>query len=187
MRDYQEELIGIIRKEPFIMNILKTVKMFRLPEWYVAAGAIRNTVWDVLHGYRHRTRLDGIDVVYYDPAVSEERDSYLQSELGQILPLKWEVVNQAVVGSRDPKPKSCIESMSRWPETATSVGVRLEKDNSLTVAAPHGLEDLMNLVVCPSPDANRLDFRKRLQEKQWRIIWPKLEVIERPSSPSLEE
>ena len=55
---YQLKLKKIIRKDFFIMDILKTVRTLNLPDWYIAAGVIRNTVWDVLHGYKTRTSLN---------------------------------------------------------------------------------------------------------------------------------
>jgi hypothetical protein len=35
-----------------------------LPDWFVGAGAIRNTVWDYLHGYTVPTPLADVDVAF---------------------------------------------------------------------------------------------------------------------------
>ena len=66
-KDYSSQLKEIIRKEKWLMNLLVSVRELGLPDWYLAAGVIRNTVWDVLHGYKKHTPLNDIDVVYFYP------------------------------------------------------------------------------------------------------------------------
>jgi hypothetical protein len=47
----------------------------KLPDGYIAAGYIRNRVWDHLHGFTERTPLNDVDVVYFNPHdLSEETD-----------------------------------------------------------------------------------------------------------------
>ena len=49
------------------MAMLRAVASLRLPDAWVAAGAVRNAVWDSLHEYRTSTPLSDIDVVWFDP------------------------------------------------------------------------------------------------------------------------
>ncbi len=41
---YEAKLIQIIRQQGWLMGALKNVRDLKLPDWYIAAGAIRNTI-----------------------------------------------------------------------------------------------------------------------------------------------
>ena len=45
---------------------LEAVSSLWLPDWYIAAGFLRNAIWDALHAKSVRTPLNDIDVIYYD-------------------------------------------------------------------------------------------------------------------------
>lgn len=69
--------------------------------------------------------------------------------------------------------------MSTWPETATTVGVRLEADDSLTLAAPLGLEDLFALRLRWNPClVSREIFLQRVREKRFLERWPRLTLVD---------
>ena len=183
----EAKLIQIIRQQDWIMGALKDVRDLKLPDWYVAAGAIRNTIWNYLHDYPTNSRQKDIDVAYFDSSdINGEREETSEETLREKSPhLKWEVVNQARAhlfehdqATRPPVKSSC-ESIAYWSETPTCVGVRLEYDNSLTICAPHGLDDLMNLVVrpIPKPYQNLSLYQERINEKNWDKFWPKLKIV----------
>ncbi|WP_323123635.1 nucleotidyltransferase family protein [Burkholderia alba] len=47
-----------------------------LPSWYIGASAVRNLVWDSLHGLETSSALRDVDVAYFDGAdFSAERDT----------------------------------------------------------------------------------------------------------------
>jgi len=178
-KDLSPELQKIISHEKWLMEILRTVRDLQLPDWYLAAGVIRNTVWDVLHGYKKRTQLNDIDVVYFDPH-KKFQENEIKKKLKKIYPqYSWDVVNQVFVHKtyvyKRPVKSSC-EAIAHFVEVPTCVGVRLEKDNSLTVCAPHGLRNLFFFLVVPAPYSNLKRYRERMKKKQWKKIWPKLHI-----------
>ena len=184
--DYEKRFGEIILGQEGLMSALSSVRSLNLPNWYIAAGAIRNTVWDALHDF-NTTQLNDIDVVYFDSLDMDglrEKDS--EARLRTINPsFNWEVVNQArshlfqegYEKSRPPVNSSC-ESIAYWSETPTCVGVRLEKNNSLTICAPYGLSDLMELKVRPIPEPYRdLNlYKSRIDAKRWEEKWPRLKI-----------
>lgn len=186
--NYQELLLQIIKMQDWLMEAFRNVRDLELPDWYIAAGAIRNTVWNHLHSYDTKHHQRDIDVAYFDANdMNGELEKISEEKLKIKLPhLKWEVINQARAhlfdyewrGNRPPVNSTC-ESIAYWSETPTCAGIRLEADNQFTICAPHGLDDLMNLVVkpIPLPFQNLLLYRKRIQEKQWHQTWPKLNII----------
>ncbi len=185
---YKDDLIQIVREQDWLMELLGATRELDLPDRYIAAGTIRNTVWNYLHGFPTQTNLQDVDVVYFDSSDlrEEKAESYQEVLRSRISTVRWEVVNQAGAHlmecnkefARRPA-KTSSEAMAYWSETATGVGVRLEIDNSLTVAAPHGLDDLMSLIVRPVPKPYQFLplYERRVREKNWQAIWPQLTIL----------
>ena len=70
--------------------------------------------------------------------------------------------------------------MIYWLETVTAVGVRLEADDSLTVIAPMGADDLLGLRCQPTAfgRTRRDEYEARVTSKNWRELWPKVRFLE---------
>lgn len=180
---WEERLKQYIYENNNLMQDLRIVRSLELPKCYIAAGYIRNYVWDRLHGYEPRAEHDDIDVVYFDVSDrSETRDLRIEQQLIQTTGCtKWSVKNQARMHIRnEAEPYSSIEdALSRWPETATAVAARLNHEDQLEICAPHGLDDLFQLIVRQSPFfEDRQLFAERIRSKRWLEKWPQLKVME---------
>ena len=62
--DLQSKLTHLIESDHFLMSVIKTVEQLQLNDAWVAAGVIRNKVWDDLHNIQ--TNINDVDVIYYD-------------------------------------------------------------------------------------------------------------------------
>jgi hypothetical protein len=101
-----------------------------------------------------------------------------------ILPgVPWSVKNQARmhVINNIPPYTSSEDAISKFPETATALGVKLDKANNLVLTAPCGIEDVLNLEVKPTPfftETKELAaiYEQRLMKKKWKAIWHKVKV-----------
>jgi len=85
------------------MRVLGFVRELGLPDCWVAAGFVRNRVWDHLHR-RSTSPLSGdIDVIWYDPAhCTPARDAALEAALRERDgTLCWSVKNQARMHRRN--------------------------------------------------------------------------------------
>jgi uncharacterized protein len=179
---YETLFCSIIRNEKWLMDLLDVVRDLDLPDWFIAAGAIRNTVWDVISNYEDR-HIKDIDVVYYDlNNNTRKRDKKIEEKLQSIRPnYSWDVFNQTRAKEINHKrylPTSSCDSMGYFSETPTCIGVRLEKNNSITVCAEYGLNNLMNMVVQPVPKPKQdLElYARRVASKGWQETWPLLEI-----------
>jgi len=166
-----------------LMRDLELVRDLELPEWYIAAGYVRNFVWDHLHEYSDPTRLNDVDIVYFDPSdVSIAKESSCDELLNsQVSEYNWSVKNQARMHLRNGAIpyKSVSDAMKRWPETATAVGISLDSHNHVTVIAPHGLNDLFDLIIRRSPYfKDKENFYDRVHSKKWLELWPQLKWFE---------
>ncbi|MDO8974415.1 nucleotidyltransferase family protein [Reyranella sp.] len=168
----------IIAEDALAMEQLRAVRELALPDWCIAAGFVRNRVWDHLHGIVPARLPVDIDVLYFDAGdVSRESEAAFERRLEALLPgLPWQVRNQARmhVWKDLPPHLNTADSMIYWLETVTGVGVRLEADDTLTVIAPLGTDDLLNLRCRPTPygRTRRHEYDARVEAKRWRDLWP---------------
>ncbi|MGM1047989.1 MAG: nucleotidyltransferase family protein [Bacillota bacterium] len=177
----EEKLINILKTNENLMRDLKWVRQLGLPHWCIAAGYVRNFVWDYLHGYADQTPLNDVDVLYFDPTdLREESEKYYDIQLiNQYDKYNWSVKNQARMHTKnqDDPFVSVADAMKRWPETVTAVGIRLDDDMNIEVIAPHGLEDLFQLIIRKSPYfKDEAYYKSRVSDKKWLDIWPQLRM-----------
>lgn len=180
----KKDILEIIRNDKWRMHVLRLVRELGLPDWWIGAGFVRNKVFDCLHGYKRRTPLNDVDVIYFDKKnQSEKREVSYQNKLKQKMPhVNWSVTNQARMHklNGDKPYKNAEDGLARWTETPTCIGVKLGGDGRLlSLVAPHGISDLVHLIVRPGPLAkHRLGtYAKRMKEKGWIKRWPRLRIL----------
>lgn len=177
-------IADIIARDPVGMEQLRAVRSLALPDWCIAAGFVRNRVWDHLHGIWPPRPLADIDVLYCDASdLSKAPEARYEARLAALLPgAPWQVRNQARmhVWKGLPQHTSTEDSMRYWLETVTPVGVRLEADDRLAVVAPLGTDDLLNLVCRPTAfgQRQRVEYDERVASKKWRELWPKVQFLD---------
>ncbi len=62
-------IADIIADDPVGMKQLRAARTLALPDWCIAAGFVRNQVWDHLHGISPPRPPADIDVLYYDASL----------------------------------------------------------------------------------------------------------------------
>jgi len=184
----RERLEEIVRATAWLMEALEAARAVDPPDWLIGAGAVRTAVWDRLHGFEERSELADVDLVFFDPAdLSPERDREVQAMLAAELPsVPWDAKNQAAVHvwypakfGHDVEPlSSSADGVATWPETATCVAVRLERDDRLEIIAPHGVDDLLDLVYRRNPARVSVEeYERRLRSKRISERWPRVRVL----------
>lgn len=175
---------------------LQCARIHSMPQWCLAAGFVRNLVWDRLHGFE-LSPLNDIDLIYFCPLdISPERDLAIETYLNQLAPeLPWSVKNQARmhVRNQDMAYTSCVDAMSYWPELETAIGVSYqavdtESDDQTCVGmknhpascdielvAPFGLNSLFTLKLSANPKRSLSVFEHRVATKGWLTRYPLLE------------
>lgn len=165
-----------------MVAILRTVRGLQLPDCWVSAGFVRNTIWDALHGYPVSGKLNDLDVIYFSPDnLGKDLEKALEAKLRALLPAyHWSVKNQARMHlhNHETPYQSSTDAMAHWPETATAIGVRLNARDHVELAAPYGVDDLVQLRVRVSPRFTRNIeiYRQRIREKEWLEKWPRLQI-----------
>lgn len=167
------------------LSILKNVRSLDLPDCWIGAGFVRNAVWDYLHNIHTSFEFYDIDVIYFNPNVTDQKtDIILEDKLRSLEPnYNWSVKNQAHMHkvNKDKKYISCLDSISKWPETTTSIAIRLTSRNELEVIAPFGVEDIFQMIVRPTPHFLNTNKQyiviERISKKRWLERWPNLNIV----------
>lgn len=185
-----QKLIDIVRADPGLMHVLRTVRGLGLPDWRLVSGGVYQAVWNARTG-----RPAGYGIKDYDLAYFDGSDLSYEAEDGVIKRVaaafdepfrsQVEVRNQARVHlwfeNRFGEPYeplgSTDEALGRFVAPTFAVGVRLEADDAITVAAPFGLEDVFAMVVRPNPNRPVAKGWARTVENA-RGRWPELTVVE---------
>lgn len=175
-----------IKADAMRWDALEVAASLGLQDWCLAAGFVRNLVWDKLHHYQQPTPLTDIDLVYFDQSdITAERDAFFEETLRTQSALNWSVKNQARMHLRnnDRPYLNTVDAMSHWVEIETATGVQLNVTGELTILAPFGLDALSQLTITlnrkrPKPT----DFHRRIIEKNWLNTWPLLKVVDNSSA-----
>ncbi|MED1410171.1 MULTISPECIES: nucleotidyltransferase family protein [Bacillus] len=181
----EQDIIHFIQNDPWMMNVLQMAKSLQLPDWWVCAGFVRSKIWDTLHNYEVRTATPDVDVIYYDSMQKDEAyEKLLEMKLTNMdATIPWSVKNQArmhVVNKMLPYSSS-VDAISKFPETATALGVTLDEKNNVILTSPCGIEDVLSLQVKPTPHfletKERIHmYKKRVIKKNWQSKWPNITI-----------
>lgn len=182
----ENDIIRLIEEDEWMMKLLKAAKVLNLPDWWICAGFVRSKVWDVLHVYEERTLLSDIDVIYFNPTnINEDEEKKLEGRLKNRLPnIPWSVKNQARMHKINNLPpySSAVEGIANFPETVTALGVKLNDEDKVLLIAPHGITDVLQLQVRPTPrflttKELRTVYEERVRKKNWKTTWTMLEIF----------
>jgi hypothetical protein len=104
----EHQIIAWIEEDKMRVEALRVAASFNLSDWCIAAGFIRNLVWDKLHNYSSSTPLNDINLIYFDSAnLDKENDISIEDALCKKFSLSWSVNNQVRMHIRnDDKPYS---------------------------------------------------------------------------------
>jgi len=158
-----------------------------LPQWRLVAGCLYQTVWNVLTGRARGTGIRDYDLIYFDEDLSWAAEAaairrVAAAARGCVGPV--EARNQARVhlwfesrfGSPYPRLSSADEGLRHYASVVHAVGVRLEDDDWLDVAALFGLGDVFAMVICPNRALDNAASH-RAKARRAQAIWPEVTVI----------
>ena len=167
----RQDLLQAIQLNTDLMRILTIIRDLGLKDSWLAAGSVRNFIWNLLSDKSPFDRETDVDVIFFDPDVSYEETVSLENKLREDFPqYQWELKNQVYMHQHSPHTApytSSRDAMSKYPERCTAIGLRLHADATLELFAPYGLEDILNFQVSPTP--HFLENKDRMKLYQTRL------------------
>ncbi|MDX2213784.1 MAG: nucleotidyltransferase family protein [Oculatellaceae cyanobacterium bins.114] len=155
MPDQDTQRLQMILANSPVGLVLPAIARLELPNWWVAGGAVRNTVWRSLLGEGCKLVIKDFDIAFFDAQGDRAQELAAKEGLTQQFPNhQFDVKNQASfarwrTGRRT--YNSTEDGIADWLHTATAVGVRLDIQGNWQFFIPYGLDDLFNGVIRPTP------------------------------------
>ena len=156
----------------------QVIAEFNLQDCWVAAGFVRNLVWDKLH-HIESSSLNDVDVIHFNTETDANFDQQIEQRLYCLHPaVPWSVKNQARMHIRNgDKPyQSSLDAMSYWPEKETAVAVRYTNAHLEFISA-FDLSNLLGLTLTYNPKRSIELFNHRVISKGWLQTYPKLTIV----------
>jgi len=164
--------------------LLEDLARLALPDAWIVAGCLTQTVWNGLTGRAPDYGISDYDVFYFDPDLSWEAEDRVIGALrgtSQRLGVRIEARNQARVhlwypqkhGVPYPALHRATEGIERFLTRCTMVGIQHDR-----VHAPAGLDDVAALVARPNLTPNFSPQAYRIKTARWAALWPELTVVQ---------
>lgn len=185
--EHEAQAVRLFSRNEELTDLLRLLRGAALPDAWVASGAVYGSIWNAL---TNRPPIHGIkdyDVIYFDGTdlswEAEDRVIRAFSERTAGFSAPIEVRNQARVhlwfpdrfGMAYPALGSATEGLRLYASRAHAVAVRLTAENTVEIAAPFGLGDVLAMRLRPN---RALDNRGTHMAKaaQARRRWPEVSV-----------
>jgi uncharacterized protein len=180
-----------LRRNRTLMEVLARAEAMDLPGWYLVAGCLYQTVWNVVTGQPPEAGILDYDLAYFDGSdLSWDAEDAIIKAGHQTfagLPAPIQIRNQARVhlwyeqkfGVPCRPHQSTEAAIDTFEATTACLGVRLQSGGRWRIYAPHGLADVFNLVARPNPVlAPRYVYQAKTT--RWRQQWPGLTALPWP-------
>ena len=180
-------LESILQKNSGVYQVISALGQFKLPNAYVAAGCISQTVWNFQEGKPLQNGISDIDVIYYD---NKDMSSESEAEIEVMLNKHFSNIGYTIDITNEARTHLWYESkfgIAILPYTssedainswipATAVGVRYCND-MFCIYAPFGMNDLFGQVVRPNKSLATKDHFEYKSTK-WKSIWKNVHIID---------
>ena len=182
----------MVRASPILGPIVRQWTSIALPDCWLVAGALAQTVWNDAFGLPPGHGFSDVDLIYFDGTdlseASETRHGERIRDRFAELPVWIDVKNEARVhlwyaskfGYAIAPYTSAAQAITTFPATTTAIGIQ-PAPAGMSIAAPFGLSDLFNLTVRP----NMAQITRPIYEAKvtrWRAVWPGLTIVDWPDA-----
>lgn len=168
------------------VEILERFNGLGIQDWWLTAGCLFQTVWNLRSGRPAWQGIHDYDIFYYSEDQTWEAEDQVIKDAERLfadLNVNVQVRNQSRVhlwyegkfGIAYPPLTNASEGILRFPARAAAIGLKRSGDEFLDLFVPFGLDDVWNLILTPNrtlPLAHVYDDKA----KRWLKEWPQLRV-----------
>lgn len=192
MNDQLDMFISILEKNKELMAMLDYISELNLPNFYIAAGSVFQTIWNYYDNRELNYGIKDIDVIYFNNNdLSVEKDLEYYNIINNYAKSKGfnyeiDVSNEARMhlwkmehnqGENIEPYKNSEDAISKWIATVHAIGITKENDQ-IKVYAPYGLSDIFSKTIRP---IKHNENSKELYDKKvagWKERFNNLNIIE---------
>ncbi|MGE4061810.1 MAG: nucleotidyltransferase family protein [Rhodospirillaceae bacterium] len=167
-------------------DILARAGDLGLRDWWLAAGSLMASVWNLRSGRAANQGIREYELVYFSDDASAEAEEEVRRAASRLfgdLDGTLTVRNQARThlwygeeyGIAYPPLTSASEGLLRQPANAITIGMKCTGADFFDVYAPFGLGDVWDMVARPN---RALPLAKAYEEMtgRWQLRWPRLVI-----------
>lgn len=186
-----KQAILILERNKDLMTILDYISELNLPNFYIAAGSVFQTIWNYYDGKPLNYGIKDIDIIYYDEVnLSKEMEKDLENKIINYfkeldINYEFDVHNEARMhlwkkeneNKNIDQYKNSEDAIAQWIATIHAIGITKENGN-IKIYAPYGLSDIFSRTVRPIKHKNN---SKELYDKKvisWSNRFDNLNIIE---------
>lgn len=184
-----QTFLDLVLRNRLNQIILDRVCDFGFDDWWLTAGCLAQSVWNVSTNRPAENGIADYDLFYYDPDTSWDAEDNVITAIAELLsdlPIRIEVRNQARVpiwyrqkyGIEYGAVNAASDGIDRFAYRTTAIGLRKDADG-YRLYAPFGLDAVLSGAIIPNPV---LPIRHVYEAKtaRWQSIWPDLRVMPWP-------
>lgn len=177
--DNNTRLRMILADSP-IGTVLPAISLLNLPNWWLAGGAVRNTVWRSIFGSKCELIINDFDIAFFDVQGTRPQELAAKATLNAEFPgYQFDVKNQASFARWRPGRRlytNTEDGITEWLHTATAVGVKLDALGQWQFFTPYGLDDLFAGVIRPTP-VHTYNYKAREKASVFLQRCPELSLV----------
>lgn len=191
IKEQNDIFISILKKNTDLMTILDYIYELNLPNFYIAAGSVFQTIWNYYDNKPINYGIKDIDIIYYDSSkLTKEDEKKIENKIikhfrNLNMNYEFDVHNEARMhlwkkeneNQNINQYKNSEDAISKWIATVHSIGVTKE-NNNIKVYAPYGLSDIFSKTIRPIKHKYN---SKELYDKKvnsWSKRFDNLNIIE---------
>ncbi|MGF6307304.1 hypothetical protein ABIB82_001550 [Bradyrhizobium sp. i1.8.4] len=183
----QDEFLTAVLRNPANQAITDELYRLALPDAWLVAGCLVQTVWNVQTNRPLDHGINDYDIFYFDPETSwQAEDAVIRDLRARLdhLDVAIEARNQARVhlwypdkhGLPYPPLSRSTDGIDRFLTENTRIGIRRVM-NGYDVYAPNGFDDVAGMIVRPNRTANFSAANYARKAARWKALWPEITVL----------
>ena len=191
INEQNETFIKIIKQNSDLVTILDYIYDLKLPNFYIAAGSVFQTIWNYYDNKPLNFGIKDIDIIYYDPInLSKESEQKLEKTIEDHfkkagLNYELDIHNEARMhlwkkdneNKNIDQYKNSEDAINQWIATVHAIGITKE-NNEIKVYAPYGLSDIFSKTIRPIKHKNNSKELYNKKVASWQKRFENLNIVE---------
>ncbi len=189
--EQNEEIINILKRNNELMGVLDYIDTLKMPNYYIAAGSVFQTIWNYYDNKDLNYNIKDIDVIYYNnKELSADIDTKYYNLINEFCKNKGykyniDVSNEARMHiwkkekyNIDVEPyKSSEDAIDKWIATVHAIGIT-KKNDEIRIYAPYGLSDIFSKTIRPIKHKYNTKEMYDKKANSWNERFNNLKIIE---------
>lgn len=191
INEQNETFIKIIKQNSDLVTILDYIYELKLPNFYIAAGSVFQTIWNYYDNKPLNFGIKDIDIIYYDPInLSKESEQKLEKTIEDHfkkagLNYELDIHNEARMhlwkkdneNKNIDQYKNSEDAIDQWIATVHAIGITKE-NNEIKVYAPYGLSDIFSKTIRPIKHKSNSKELYNKKVASWQKRFENLNIVE---------